>query len=48
MAGRLKAAGKPVELVTLDKEGHWLTHGEQRLQMLQAVMAFLEKNNPAS
>jgi len=46
MADALKAAGKPVELVTLDSTDHWLTNGETRLAMLQATMAFLEKNNP--
>jgi dipeptidyl aminopeptidase/acylaminoacyl peptidase len=46
MADALKAAGKPVELVTLNSTDHWLTKGETRLQMLQATVAFLEKNNP--
>ena len=46
MAEALKAANKPVELVTLDSTDHWLTNGETRLAMLQATVAFLEKNNP--
>ena len=46
MADALKRAGKPVEMVVLRREDHWLSHGETRLQMLQAVVAFLEKNNP--
>ncbi|HEX3365747.1 alpha/beta hydrolase family protein, partial [Phenylobacterium sp.] len=46
MADALKAAGKPVEFVTLDSTDHWLTGGETRLAMLQATMAFVEKNNP--
>ncbi|HEY3951719.1 alpha/beta hydrolase family protein [Phenylobacterium sp.] len=46
MADALKAAGKPVELVTLDSTDHWLTNGATRLAMLQAAMAFVEKNNP--
>ncbi|HLZ74683.1 S9 family peptidase [Phenylobacterium sp.] len=46
MADALKAAGKPVELVTLDSTDHWLTNGDTRLAMLQATMAFVEKNNP--
>jgi dipeptidyl aminopeptidase/acylaminoacyl peptidase len=46
MAEALKAAGKPVELVTLNSTDHWLTNGDTRLAMLQAVTAFLEKNNP--
>ncbi|WP_372784118.1 alpha/beta hydrolase family protein [Phenylobacterium sp.] len=46
MADALKAAGKPVEFITLDSTDHWLTRGDTRLAMLQAVVAFLEKNNP--
>jgi dipeptidyl aminopeptidase/acylaminoacyl peptidase len=47
MADALKRAGKPVEMVVLRREDHWLSHGETRLQMLQATMDFVEKNNPA-
>jgi dipeptidyl aminopeptidase/acylaminoacyl peptidase len=46
MADALKKSGKPVELVTLTGEDHWLSRGSTRLQMLNAVVAFLEKNNP--
>jgi dienelactone hydrolase len=46
MEGALKRAGKPVELVTLKSEDHWLSRGETRLQMLTAAVDFLEKNNP--
>ena len=46
MAKALQAAGKPVELVELPGEDHWLSTGATRLQMLQATVAFLEKNNP--
>jgi dipeptidyl aminopeptidase/acylaminoacyl peptidase len=46
MADALKKAGKSVEFVTLKSEDHWLSHGETRLQMLQATIDFLEKNNP--
>jgi dipeptidyl aminopeptidase/acylaminoacyl peptidase len=46
MAAALKRAGKPVELVTLKSEDHWLSRGETRLQMLTAVVAFLEIHNP--
>ena len=42
----LKKAGKPVEMVTLNHEDHWLSSGATRLQMLQSTMAFLEKHNP--
>ena len=46
MADALKHAGRPVELVTLDKEDHWLSRSPTRLQMLQATVAFLKVNNP--
>ncbi|MFI4933876.1 MAG: alpha/beta hydrolase family protein [Caulobacterales bacterium] len=46
MADALRRAGKPVELVTLKSEDHYLSRGETRLQMLQATMDFLAKNNP--
>jgi len=46
MANALRRASRPVELVTLRDEDHWLSRGETRLQMLQASIAFLEKHNP--
>ncbi len=46
MRQALERAGKPVELVTLKGEDHWLSRGETRLQMLQSTVAFLEKHNP--
>jgi len=46
MASALKDAHKPVDLVILKGEDHWLSRGDTRLAMLQAVVAFLEKNNP--
>ncbi|HEX7948661.1 MAG TPA: S9 family peptidase [Phenylobacterium sp.] len=46
MADALRKAGKPVELVVEKGEDHWLSRGETRLAMLQATMAFVEKNNP--
>jgi dipeptidyl aminopeptidase/acylaminoacyl peptidase len=46
MADALKKAGKPVELVTLAGEDHQLSRGATRLQMLTAMVTFLEKNNP--
>jgi dipeptidyl aminopeptidase/acylaminoacyl peptidase len=42
----LVALGKPVDLVTLEGEDHWLSRGETRQQMLTSLVAFLEKNNP--
>ena len=47
MADALKQAGKPYDFVILNHEDHWLSHGDTRLQMLQATMDFLAKNNPA-
>ena len=46
MADALRKAGKPVELVVQPGADHWLSRGETRLQTLEAVVAFLEKNNP--
>ena len=42
----LRELGKPVEFVTLSNEDHWLSRSETRLQMLQATVAFLLKQNP--
>jgi len=47
MAAALRRAGKPVELIELPAEDHFLSSGVTRLQMLKATVAFLEKNNPA-
>jgi dipeptidyl aminopeptidase/acylaminoacyl peptidase len=47
MADALKKAGKPYDFVVLNHEDHWLSHSDTRLQMLQATMDFLAKNNPA-
>jgi dipeptidyl aminopeptidase/acylaminoacyl peptidase len=47
MEKALREAGKPAEVVVMPGEDHWLSRGETRLQMLQSVVAFLEKNNPA-
>ena len=46
LANAMKAAGKPVELVTLREEDHWLSREATRLQMLKATVEFLETNNP--
>ena len=46
MAEALKAAGKPVEMVTLADENHYLTRTATRTQMLEALGAFLAKNLP--
>ncbi|HEX3917683.1 MAG TPA: hypothetical protein VHW60_10125 [Caulobacteraceae bacterium] len=46
MAAALCKAGQTPDLVILRHEDHWLSHGDTRLQMLQATMDFVEKNNP--
>jgi len=46
MASALERAGKPVEMVTLDREDHLLSRSATRLQMLEHVVAFLDVNNP--
>lgn len=46
MAEALRRAGKPVELVELPGEDHWLSRSETRRQMLAETVRFLEANNP--
>jgi dipeptidyl aminopeptidase/acylaminoacyl peptidase len=46
MFDAMKRAKKPVELVTLKNEDHWLSRSETRLQMLQSSVAFLRAHNP--
>jgi dipeptidyl aminopeptidase/acylaminoacyl peptidase len=46
MLSALKRAGKPVTMVTMKHEDHWLSRGETRLQMLQTTVDFLKANNP--
>jgi len=47
MHSALKRADKPVELLELDGEDHWLSRTGTRLQVLEASVAFVEKHNPA-
>ncbi len=47
MAKALTRAGKPVRLVTLKDEDHWLSHSATREEMLDATVAFLEANDPS-
>lgn len=47
MLDALRNAGKPVELVTLREEDHWLSRSATRLQMLEASVAFVTRYNPA-
>lgn len=46
MAAALTRAGKPVELIKLPGEDHWLSRSETRLTMLKAAVGFVEKHNP--
>ena len=46
MADALERAKKDVTFVKLDGEDHWLSRAETRTQMIEAAVAFLEKNNP--
>jgi dipeptidyl aminopeptidase/acylaminoacyl peptidase len=46
MAQALQRAGKPVKLVELKGEDHWLSLEETRLRTLIETVAFLEANNP--
>lgn len=48
MESALRSAGKPVELVALRQEDHWLSRAATRKQMLEAAMAFVQKHNPAN
>ncbi len=48
MADRLKAAGKPHELVILADENHYLTRTATRIQTLEALERFLAKNLPVN
>jgi len=46
MLDAMRKAGKPVEMVTLLAEDHWLSKSATRLQMLQASVDFVIKHNP--
>lgn len=46
MADALDEAKKPYAFVKLSEEDHWLSRGKTRLQALEAVVKFLETNNP--
>lgn len=45
-ADALRKAGKPVELVTLTGEDHWLSRSATRQQMLETAVNFLLRENP--
>jgi dipeptidyl aminopeptidase/acylaminoacyl peptidase len=46
MLNALKKANKPVEMVNLKHEDHWLSNSETRQQMLEATVSFLRLHNP--
>ena len=48
MQRALEKAGNAPEMVVMSGEDHWLSRGETRLRMLNALAMFLEKNNPPS
>lgn len=47
MERALRDAGKPVEMIELAGEDHWLSRGETRQRMLTETVRFLQANNPA-
>lgn len=47
MLGELKGARKPVEMVELKDEDHWLSQPATRITMLEAAVRFVQKHNPA-
>lgn len=47
MADALRAAGKPVDYLEQPLADHHFTRGEDRLEFLRAMGAFLDKHNPA-
>ena len=46
MARNLRGAGKPVEVLEIKGEDHWLSRDATRKQVLAAMVAFVEKYNP--
>jgi dipeptidyl aminopeptidase/acylaminoacyl peptidase len=48
MQKALAGAGKPADFVLMNGEDHWLSSAPTRLAMLSAVVAFVEKNDPAN
>lgn len=46
MANALRDAGKPVELIELAGEDHWMSRAETRQRMLAEMVRFLETHNP--
>jgi len=48
MKRALEKAHKPVEMVTLEGEDHFLSREATRIAMLRASIAFVERHNPAT
>jgi len=46
MEAALRAAGKPVQMVTLPGEDHWLSRSSTRLAMVEASVGFVMMHNP--
>jgi dipeptidyl aminopeptidase/acylaminoacyl peptidase len=46
MAKAMAGHDHPAELVTLNDEDHWFSQAATRVEMLTALIAFLEKHNP--
>jgi len=46
MQQAMRRAGKPVDLVTLDAEDHWLSYAPTRHEMLTSLITFIETHNP--
>ena len=46
MERAMRAAGKDVELIALDREDHHMTFPATRRQMLTETIRFLEEHNP--
>jgi dipeptidyl aminopeptidase/acylaminoacyl peptidase len=46
MKRALEKANKPVEMITLDGEDHYLSREATRIDMLRAAVAFVQKHNP--
>ena len=46
MKRALERAGKPVELIKLKGEDHWMSVAETRMQMLEAMDQFLATHMP--
>lgn len=48
MRRALKGAGRPVEMLTMKGEDHWLSQPDTRLTMLKSAVAFVESHNPVN